>query len=265
MSSVLQTPEVSQLLGQNNVHRNLFPPQLVEAALRRGEAELAARGSLVAETGKRTGRSPKDKFTVKDSVTESKIAWGSANQPFPAEKFDALYDRVLDYLRSKELFVQDLFCGADPQYRLPIQIINEYAWHNLFVRAFVHSPHRRRTEDPQTGIHHRQRSRLQGRSQARRHQLRSIRDRELHQETGAHRRHPICRRNEEVHLRHHELPAARSQCFPYALLGEHRQRWRYRAVLRIVGHRQDDALSRPQPPADRRRRAWMERDRRVQL
>ncbi len=76
MSSVLQTPEVSQLLGQNNVHRNLFPPQLVEAALRRGEAELAARGPLVAGTGKRTGRSPKDKFAVKDPLTESQIAWG---------------------------------------------------------------------------------------------------------------------------------------------------------------------------------------------
>jgi phosphoenolpyruvate carboxykinase (ATP) len=140
MSSVLQTPEVSQLLGQNNVHRNLFPPQLVEAAVRRGEAELAARGSLVAGTGKRTGRSPKDKFAVKDSVTESKIAWGSVNQPFSPEKFDALYDRVLDYLRSKELFVQDLFCGADPQYQLPIQIINEYAWHNLFVRDLFIRP-----------------------------------------------------------------------------------------------------------------------------
>ena len=140
MSSVLQTPEVSQLLGSNNVHRNLFPAQLVEAAIRRGEAELAARGSLVAETGKRTGRSPKDKFTIKDAVTENKVAWGTANQPFPAEKFDALYDRVLDYLGGKELFVQDLFCGADPKYRLPIQIINEYAWHNLFVRQLFIRP-----------------------------------------------------------------------------------------------------------------------------
>ncbi len=140
MSSVLQTPEVSQLLGSNNVHRNLFPAQLVEAAIRRGEAELAARGSLVAETGKRTGRSPKDKFTIKDAVTENKVAWGTANQPFPPEKFDALYDRVLDYLGGKELFVQDLFCGADPKYRLPIQIINEYAWHNLFVRQLFIRP-----------------------------------------------------------------------------------------------------------------------------
>ena len=140
MSSVLQTPEVTQLLGQEKVHRNLFPAPLVEAALRRGEAELAAGGSLVAGTGKRTGRSPKDKFTIKDALTENKVAWGSANQPFPPDKFDALYERVLDYLKGKELYVQDLFCGADPQYTLPIQVINEYAWHSLFVRQLFIRP-----------------------------------------------------------------------------------------------------------------------------
>ncbi len=140
MSSVLQTPEVSQLLGGDKVHRNWFPAPLAEAALRRGEAELAAGGSLVAETGKRTGRSPKDKFTIKDAVTENKVAWGSANQPFPPDKFDALYERVLDYLKGKELFVQDLFCGADPKYRLPIQVIGEYAWHSLFVRQLFIRP-----------------------------------------------------------------------------------------------------------------------------
>ena len=140
MSSVLQSPEVAQLLGRDKVHRNLFPAPLVEAALRRGEAELAAGGSLVAETGKRTGRSPKDKFTIKDALTENKVAWGSANQPFPPDKFDALYGRVLEYLKGKELFVQDLFSGADPKYRLPIQVINEYAWHNLFVRQLFIRP-----------------------------------------------------------------------------------------------------------------------------
>lgn len=140
MSSVLQTPEVSQLLGGDKVHRNLYPALLVEAALRRGEAELAARGSLVAETGKRTGRSPKDKFTVEDAVTKNKIAWGSANKPISPDKFDALYERVLDYLKGQELFVQDLYCGADPKYRLPIQVINQYAWHNLFVRQLFIRP-----------------------------------------------------------------------------------------------------------------------------
>ena len=98
MSSLLQTPDVTQLLGQKNVHRNLHPPQLIEAALRRSEAELGARGSLVASTGKRTGRSPKDKFTVKDAITENTVDWGSVNLPISPEIFDALYERVLEYL-----------------------------------------------------------------------------------------------------------------------------------------------------------------------
>ncbi len=140
MSTVLQTPDVTQLLGQKNVHRNLYPAQLIEAALRRGEAELGARGSLVAETGKRTGRSPKDKFVVRDSMTAKAVDWGAVNQPTTPEIFDALYERVLDYLSDKELFVQDLFSGADPKYQLPIQIINEYPWHNLFVRQLFIRP-----------------------------------------------------------------------------------------------------------------------------
>jgi len=140
MATVLQTPDVSQLLGQANVHRNLYPAHLVEAALRCGEAELGARGSLAADTGTRTGRSPKDKFVVRDSITAGTIDWGAINQPIEAEIFDALYERVLDYLSNKELFVQDLFCGADPQYRMPIQVINEHAWHNLFARQLFIRP-----------------------------------------------------------------------------------------------------------------------------
>jgi phosphoenolpyruvate carboxykinase (ATP) len=133
-------PELADLLAQKNVHRNLSTPKLVEAAVRRGEGVLSSRGALVAETGKRTGRSPKDKFTVRDSITENTVDWGSVNLPFPADKFDALYDCVLEYLDGKEVFVQDLFCGADPRYQLPIQVINEYAWHNLFVRQLFIRP-----------------------------------------------------------------------------------------------------------------------------
>jgi phosphoenolpyruvate carboxykinase (ATP) len=140
MSTVLQTPEASLLLGQHNVHRNLHPAQLVEAALERGEAELAARGSLAAETGKRTGRSPQDKFVVRDAITEKQVAWGAVNLPISRDIFDALYERLLEYLRGKELFVQDLYCGADPQYRLPVQVINELAWHNLFARQLFIRP-----------------------------------------------------------------------------------------------------------------------------
>jgi phosphoenolpyruvate carboxykinase (ATP) len=140
MATLIQAPELAHLLDREKVHRNLQPALLVEAALRRGEAELAAKGSLVADTGKRTGRSPKDKYAVKDAITESKVDWGKVNLPFSPEKFDALYARVVEYLQGKELFVQDLFCGADPLYQLPIQIINEYAWHNLFVRQLFIRP-----------------------------------------------------------------------------------------------------------------------------
>src|SRR6516162_10897460 len=131
---------LADLLAQKNVQRNLTTPKLVEAALINREGVLSSRGALVSETGKRTGRSPKDKFTVKDSITENRVDWGSVNLPFSPQRFDALYDRVLEYLQDKQLYVQDLFCGADPRYRLPIQVINEYAWHNLFVRQLFIRP-----------------------------------------------------------------------------------------------------------------------------
>ena len=140
MSSVLEVPDLMQVLGQDRMHRNLHPARLVEAALRRDEAQLAARGSLVAETGSRTGRSPKDKFTVKDAVTADTVDWGKVNVPFSPENFDALYLHALDHLKNKELFVQDLCSGADPRYRLPIQVINEYAWHSLFARQLFLRP-----------------------------------------------------------------------------------------------------------------------------
>ena len=128
------------LLKSNKVHRNLHSGILVEHAVRRGEGLLADNGALVAYTGKYTGRSPKDKFTVKDPVTADLVNWGDVNVAFNPEKFDALFERVVASLRGKELFVQDLYAGADPKYRLPIRVINEYAWHNLFVRALFVRP-----------------------------------------------------------------------------------------------------------------------------
>jgi phosphoenolpyruvate carboxykinase (ATP) len=139
MASVAH-PELADLLTQQTVQRNLSTPKLVEAAIRNGEGVLSSRGALVSQTGKRTGRSPKDKFTVKDAITANKVDWGLVNLAFAPEKFDALYDRVLEYLAGKEVYVQDLFCGADPRYQLPIQVINEYAWHNLFVHQLFIRP-----------------------------------------------------------------------------------------------------------------------------
>src|ERR1700683_5426863 len=125
--------DIGALLSEGRTHFNLSPALLVEHSIRRDEAMLAANGSIVGYTN-RTGRSPKDKFIVKDETTAHAVAWGAVNAPFESEKFDALYERVMEHLRGRELFVQDLFCGADPAYRLPGRIVNEYAWHNLFVR-----------------------------------------------------------------------------------------------------------------------------------
>ncbi len=139
MATATQSTPIGDLLNRKNVHFNLAPGPLVEHAIRRGEAKLAANGAVVAYTG-RTGRSPKDKFVVKDSLTADKVAWGPVNQTFDPAKFDALYERVIEHLRSRELFVQDLYCGSDPSYRLSIRVVNEQAWHNLFVRQLFIRP-----------------------------------------------------------------------------------------------------------------------------
>jgi phosphoenolpyruvate carboxykinase (ATP) len=101
---------------------------------------LASGGALVVRTGLHTGRSPQDKFVVRDEQVADKIWWGSVNQPFEPEKFDALYKRVLAYLQDKRLFVQDCFVGADERYRIPIRVVTQYAWHNLFARQLFVRP-----------------------------------------------------------------------------------------------------------------------------
>jgi phosphoenolpyruvate carboxykinase (ATP) len=144
MSQVLPAIDTASaletLLKTNKVHNNLRSGPLVEHAVRRGEGHLADNGAFAAYTGKFTGRTPKDRFTVKDSITSELVNWGDVNQPFSPEKFDALFERVLAYLRGKELFVQDLYAGADPKYRLPVRVINELAWQDLFVRALFVRP-----------------------------------------------------------------------------------------------------------------------------
>ncbi len=137
----MATPEIKSITNRSKVKANLSPAALTEEALRRGEARMAANGAIVGETGKRTGRSPKDKFIVRDAATESIVNWGNVNQSFSSDQFQALYNRVIDYLDRKDsLYSQQLFAGADPRYRLPIQVINEYAWHNLFVRQLFIRP-----------------------------------------------------------------------------------------------------------------------------
>ena len=116
------------------VHWNLSAAALYEEAIRRGEGELAADGPLVCRTGQHTGRSPNDKFVVREPSSEQHVAWGNVNRPLDADKFDALHQDLVAHLADKDLFVLDAWAGADPAYRLPIRVISEYAWHNLFAR-----------------------------------------------------------------------------------------------------------------------------------
>ncbi len=139
MAALSQLTPLTDLLSHSTVHSQLTAPLLAEQAIQRGEARFSADGAVVARTNL-TGRSPKDKFMVRDAITDAKVAWGGFNNEFDPDKFDALYERVLDYLRGRDLFVQDLFCGADERHRLEVRFINEYAWHNLFVRQLFIRP-----------------------------------------------------------------------------------------------------------------------------
>jgi len=129
-----------ELASGPQVYANLSVAQLVESALQRGEARLAVNGALVAYTGERTGRSPKDRFIVDDEITHGAVDWGRVNQPIPPHQFEALLDRVIEHMRERSLFVENLYCGADPDYRLPIRVIAEFAWHALFVNQLFIRP-----------------------------------------------------------------------------------------------------------------------------
>ncbi len=117
-----------------SIYRNLSTPALYEETVRRREGLVAHLGPIVVRTGHHTGRSPRDKFIVKEQSSQEKIWWGKENKPFEMARFDALYHRLLAYLQGKDIFIQDCYAGADPHYRIPIRIITENAWHNLFAR-----------------------------------------------------------------------------------------------------------------------------------
>ncbi len=124
----------------NIVRWNYTTPALYEHAIRAREAMLAA-GPLVVRTGDHTGRSPNDKFVVREPSSEDKVWWGKVNRPFLREQFDALHRRLLAYLQGRDIFVQDCYAGADPEYRMPIRVITEHAWHSLFARnMFIEAP-----------------------------------------------------------------------------------------------------------------------------
>src|SRR5690606_5851894 len=115
--------------------------ELVEHALRRDEARLTAHGALVATTGQHTGRSPKDKFVVRDASTEAHVWWDN-NKPMTPEQFSALHDDFLAHAADLDLYVQDLVGGADEANSLPTRVVTEYAWHSMFIRNLLIRPER---------------------------------------------------------------------------------------------------------------------------
>lgn len=129
-----------QQINMGVIHYNLPVSRLVELALERKEGKLSSTGALQVFTGKYTGRSPKDKFIVSEPSVMDRIDWGSVNQPISRQQFDLLFQKAQDYMADKELFIFDGFAGADPEHRLPIRVVNEYAWHNLFVRQLFVRP-----------------------------------------------------------------------------------------------------------------------------
>lgn len=141
MNSVSISNELTELLKGSNIQVQLSVPQLVEKVLNRNEGSLTSTGAIRATTGKYTGRSPKDKYIVQEASVKDKVDWGSVNQPISEEAFSNLYNKVVNYLKEKEeVFVFKGFAGADKKHRLPIQVINEYAWHNLFVHQLFIRP-----------------------------------------------------------------------------------------------------------------------------
>ncbi len=133
--------ETFPLSAAGKIHHNNNQAELIEFAVQRAEGRLASTGAFVVETGVHTGRSPNDKFTVRDATTESTVWWDNNKSMSPAQ-FDALYEDFKAHARTKELFVQDLYAGADPANKLNARIFCELAWHAAFIRNMLRRPER---------------------------------------------------------------------------------------------------------------------------
>lgn len=136
--------------GLKDLHRvfwNLTAPDVIEHAVRNREGFLTENGSLMCDTGRFTGRSPKDRFVVLDDTTKDTIWWGDINMPFPPESFDHLYNKMTKYLEGRNIYVRDCYAGVPSKYRLKLRVVNTWAWHNLFCYNLFIRPDRSELPD----------------------------------------------------------------------------------------------------------------------
>ena len=128
------------LSGLRRIYWNLSAPSLYEEIIHRSEGRISHLGPVVVDTGKHTARAAADKFVVREHTTENEIWWGQYNRPYNPENFSMLHSRLQGYLQGRDVFVQDCYAGADPDYRMPIRIITQKAWHSLFARCMFLKP-----------------------------------------------------------------------------------------------------------------------------
>ena len=135
--SGLKTVGIKQV---KEAYWNLAPSELIEVALQNHEGQITDNGALMCDTGRFTGRSPKDRYIVKDSITENHVWWGDINIPISENKFERLYTKMLGFLADKKVFVRDAYAGADKTHRIKLRVINTMAWHNLFCYNMFIAP-----------------------------------------------------------------------------------------------------------------------------
>ncbi len=209
MATTTPTRAASRPLLGRSARRNLPTAELYEDAVRRGEGLIAADGPLVVRTGKHTGRSPQDKFIVREPGSEGKIWWGAVNRPISEAHYERLRARLIEYAATRDLYSQDCFIGAAPAHRRSLRVYTETAWASIFARNLFRRPTRSPARRVQPEFHDHLRALVPGRPGNRG-------DPDRHRDPGPpgpdggdHRRHRIRRRDQEVRVHGDELPDAR--------------------------------------------------------
>ena len=220
---ILTIPTATDIGG--TVVANLPVAELYEHAIRAAEGTIAAEGPLVVRTGLHTGRSPRDKFVVREPWSQDKVWWGEVNHEISEEHYDRLRARLVDYVADRQLYAQDMYIGAHPQHRRSLRVYTETAWASIFARNLFRRPPREDLAGLCPQLHDHQRAQLPGGSRHRRDPERHGDPAPPAADGGHHRRHDVRGRDQEVRVHRHELPDARRGRAPDALLDQRGRRW----------------------------------------